>query len=71
MRRFFVRVLRMIIGLFLFALGVVLIIRASIGYAPWDVFHVGIAKTFGLTIGTATISVGFVLLILLTIIQSY
>jgi uncharacterized membrane protein YczE len=48
----------MIFGLFLFALGIVLTIMANIGFAPWDVFHVGLAITTGITIGTASIVTG-------------
>lgn len=55
----------MTIGLFLFALGIVLTLRANIGFAPWDVFHVGIANTLGLTIGTVSIAVGLILIIVI------
>jgi len=50
-------------GLFLFALGIVFTIRANIGYAPWDVFHAGLADTLGITLGLASILVGLALLI--------
>ena len=33
-------------------------IKANIGYAPWDVFHVGLANTTGLSIGVTSIIVG-------------
>ena len=58
MKHFVFRLLKMIIGLMLFALGVVCTIKANIGYAPWDVFHVGLANTFGFSIGFASIIVG-------------
>ena len=48
----------MIFGLFLFAFGIIVTIKANIGYAPWDVFHVGISNTFGLSLGLASILVG-------------
>jgi len=35
--------------------------NAHIGYAPWDVFHVGLAKTSGMSIGTASIVTGIVI----------
>jgi len=47
--------MNMITGLILYALGIVLMINANIGYAPWEVFHVGLAKTMGLTIGVTSI----------------
>jgi len=57
----------MIIGLFIFAFGIVMAIQANIGYAPWEVFHVGLSLTFGISIGFASILVGFLLLIITTI----
>ena len=52
------------IGLFFFAIVVVLAIRANIGFPPWDVFHVGLARTIGLSIGTVAILVGLLLAII-------
>ncbi len=49
---------KLIWGLFLYALGSVIIINAHIGYAPWDVFHVGAAKTVGLSVGILSIVTG-------------
>lgn len=58
MNLFIRRLVRLLVGLFLYALGIVFSINANIGYAPWDVFHVGIASTIGISIGTASIIVG-------------
>lgn len=58
MRLFFTRLLRLIFGLFLYALGIVITMKANIGYAPWDVFHVGFAKIIGVSIGTTSIITG-------------
>jgi uncharacterized protein len=60
----FVRMLRLVLGLFLYSLGIVVTLKAHVGYAPWDVLHVGLAKTTGLTIGTASILVGILIVIL-------
>lgn len=43
-------------------LGFVLIIRANLGTAPWDVLHIGLYKQFGLTIGSWSIIVGIFIL---------
>ena len=67
MKHFLVRLLSMITGLFLYALGIVITIRANIGFAPWDVLHVGISNTIGLSIGTISIIVGMVLIIIIKI----
>ena len=58
MKHFIARFLSLIFGLFLYSLGIVLSIRANIGYAPWEVFHVGLAQKTGISIGTASIFVG-------------
>ena len=59
----FARITRLIFGLFLYALGIAVTIQAQVGYAPWDVLHVGLAKTMGITIGQASILVGVVLVV--------
>jgi uncharacterized membrane protein YczE len=64
MKQFLIRLLRLIFGLFLFALGIVVTMNAHIGYAPWDVFHVGLAKMVGLSIGTVSIITGVVIVII-------
>lgn len=64
MKQFYTRLLRLIWGLFLYALGIVVTINAHIGYAPWDVFHVGLAKMIGISIGTASIITGVVIVII-------
>lgn len=61
MKQFLIRTLRLLLGLFLYALGIVTTMNAHIGYAPWDVFHVGLANTIGMSIGTASIISGVVI----------
>lgn len=51
-------------GLFLYALGIVLTIKANIGYGPWEVFHVGLGNALGISIGNASIIVGFLIIII-------
>lgn len=55
---------RLFFGLFLYALGLVLAINSNIGLSPWDVFGQGISKTLNITMGHATISVGFVIILI-------
>ncbi len=64
MKQFCTRLLRLIFGLFLYAVGIVVTINAHIGYAPWDVFHVGFAKMAGISIGAASIITGVVIVII-------
>ena len=61
MKQFLIRLLRLICGLFLYALGIVVTLKAHVGYAPWEVFHVGLANTMGMSIGTASILTGLVI----------
>ena len=68
MKAFIIRLLTMITGLIFFAAGIVLAIKANIGYAPWDIFHVGIANTTGLSIGLVSIFVGIILVIIVVIL---
>nr|WP_281351673.1 YitT family protein [Alkalicoccus luteus] len=49
-------------GLIVMSFGIALMIRAELGSAPWDVLHIGLMNQFGLTVGTWTIIMGFLLL---------
>jgi uncharacterized membrane protein YczE len=55
---------RLLGGLFLCALAIALMIRADLGLGPWDVLHQGLSVSTGITIGLATILVGFIVLLL-------
>jgi uncharacterized membrane protein YczE len=51
-------------GLLLYGVSSSLLVLAGLGLDPWDVFHQGLSRTFGLAIGTWAIVVGaFVLLL--------
>ena len=62
--KFVIRLVRLVFGLFLYALGIALTIQAHIGYAPWDIFHAGVAKLAGIQLGTASIAAGIVIVAL-------
>lgn len=64
MTQFIQRIIKLLFGLFLCALGISMTITAKVGYMPWEAFHGGIATTFGLAIGTASIYVGLAIGIL-------
>ena len=55
MERFTRRIFKLNSGLFFVALGIAMTIKAHIGYGPWEVFHAGLAQTFGITMGLASI----------------
>ena len=56
--------MRCLAGLLVCGLGIVLIIDADLGVAPWDVLHQGISARVGLPIGTVILLVGAVVLAL-------
>jgi uncharacterized membrane protein YczE len=57
------RLFVLLVGLVLFAMGVVALLESKLGLAPWDVLHQGIAKHSPLTLGTASITVSVIVLV--------
>jgi uncharacterized membrane protein YczE len=55
---------RLIIGLYLFGLGIAFQIRAALGLAPWDVFGQGLSNITGLSFGLATVLASAMILLL-------
>lgn len=60
-RGFGLRLARLLLGLFLYALGIAVTMRAQIGYAPWEVFHAGVGKAVGMSIGNVSIVAGILI----------
>jgi uncharacterized membrane protein YczE len=56
------RLVRCVVGLAIFGLGVAMLIDADLGAAPWDVFHTGVSDLTGMPVGTVIILVGVALL---------
>jgi uncharacterized membrane protein YczE len=52
------------LGLVLCGVGIATMVRAELGLGPWDVLHQGVAELTGVTIGSVTILVGLVVLVL-------
>jgi uncharacterized membrane protein YczE len=64
------RLVQLFAGLFLYGIGIALIVRGELGVAPWDVLTQGIAKQTGLGFGLIIIiSSGVVLLLWIPIRQ--
>ncbi len=57
------RLPRLILGLVLCGCGVAAMVTAGLGLGPWEVLHQGIAERSGLTIGSVSILVAFVVLV--------
>ncbi|HAS84242.1 MAG TPA: hypothetical protein DCS43_16575 [Verrucomicrobia bacterium] len=54
---------RLLLGLFLYALGSFLTIQANIGLAPWEAFGMGFARVGGISFGNAVVLSGFVIVV--------
>lgn len=58
-----VRIVRCLLGLVLLGAGLGLTVAADLGVSPWDVLHQGLAERLGISIGTASIGVGIIVLL--------
>lgn len=58
------RMVRLFVGLFAFGIGTGLMVQSDLGLSPWDVLHQGLSQQAGLTVGTWTILVSFIVLLL-------
>ena len=58
---YLVRLGSLLLGLFLFAFGIVLTLKANIGYAPWDVLHSGVSELTGISFGIVSILIGILI----------
>lgn len=68
MEKYLKKLIRLIIGLFIYALGLVLCIYADIGLAPWDAFGIGVSKVTGISYGNVSIITGILILVALVLI---
>jgi uncharacterized membrane protein YczE len=59
-----IRVVSLLIGLLLFAAGIVLLLESGLGLSPWDVLNQGVSEHTSLSFGTANIAVAIVVLVL-------
>src|SRR5919108_4382232 len=57
------RLVQLYVGLALYGLGVALQVSSGLGNDPWDVFHQGLARRLGLSIGAWIIIVGVVVML--------
>ena len=62
--RFLLKMPSLLLGLFLFAVGVVANLYSDLGTAPWTVLHVGLSKIISLTLGQTSQLVGFIVLVI-------
>ncbi|HEX8211133.1 MAG TPA: hypothetical protein VF584_13245 [Longimicrobium sp.] len=50
---------RLIVGLMGYGVSIDLMVKSGLGLGPWDAFHQGLSKQTGITMGMASIAVGF------------
>lgn len=58
------RLINLYVGLLAYGVSMALMVESHLGNMPWDVFHQGIARTTGLSIGVIAIIAGAVVLLL-------
>jgi uncharacterized membrane protein YczE len=58
------RLPRLLFGLVLCGFGIALMVAGDLGLGPWDVLHQGLSNRIGLPIGTVTIAVGALVMLL-------
>ena len=57
------RIAQLYVGLALYAVSMALVIQSGLGNMPWDVFHQGMARRTGLSIGFWVIAFGLLILL--------
>lgn len=57
------RLLRLLLGLWLYGVAIALMIEGAVGAAPWDVFHLGVARHVPLSFGVVMIIVAVAVLL--------
>ena len=58
------RLVQLYAGLVLYGASTALMVESSLGLDPWDVFHQGLSRLTGLSLGVVTIAVGALVLLL-------
>jgi uncharacterized membrane protein YczE len=58
------RLTQLYAGLVLYGVSMAMLVRAELGVMPWDVLHQGIARHVGWSLGTVSIAVGALVLLL-------
>jgi uncharacterized membrane protein YczE len=61
---FLFRLIKLVAGLFVYGIGVALLVHAAIGIAPWDVLAQGISLQSGISFGQATIVVSVLVMLM-------
>jgi len=63
------RIIKLFVGMFIFAIGIVMTLQSNLGYPPWDVFHQGVGLHLGLTLGKASIVTALVIVAMVALMK--
>lgn len=63
------RLVRLMFGLFLFALGSVCVMNSNLGYGPWELFQAGLTNLMPMTIGEATVFVSVIIVVIILLLK--
>ncbi|MDF2556544.1 MAG: hypothetical protein K0R71_372 [Bacillales bacterium] len=64
MKNYLKRIIKLIVGLFLFSLGLFLNIQANIGLAPWEAFSMGVSNLTRLSFGNIVVITGLLVIVI-------
>lgn len=63
MKQFLLRLIRLMSGYFIYAIGIVFCLQGNLGYSPWDILNNGFSLLVGCSFDAASIPIGFILLV--------
>ena len=69
MKLFLFRLLRLMVGYFIYATGMVFCIQGNLGYSPGDILNNGFSHIFGCSFGTSSITIAFILILVLLLFK--
>lgn len=69
MKKTVIGFIRLFVGYFIYAIGIVMTINAALGLAPWDVLHQGLTNILPITMGQGSIAVGFMAILVNVILK--
>ena len=63
MKQFLLRLIRLMSGYFIYAIGIVFCLQGNLGYSPWDILNNGVRLLMRRSFDAASIPIGFILLV--------
>lgn len=69
MKNIVIRFIKLFVGYFVYAIGIVMTINAALGLAPWDVLHQGLTNILPITMGQGSMAIGFMVILVNVILK--